>query len=66
MPSMSYCMFENTSSEMNQCLNKMAVSGDIEDLDMNQYEQAAFRMLYEQCQEYIVRYRELAAEFIEE
>jgi len=51
---------------MNMCLNKMAVTGDIEGLDLNQYEQAAFRMLYEQCQEYIVRYRELAAEFIEE
>ena len=66
MPSMSYCVFENTSSDMNQCLNKMAVTGNIEGLDLNQYEQAAFRMLYEQCQEYIVRYRELAAEFIEE
>ena len=66
MPSMSYCLFENTSSDMNQCLNKMAVTGDIDGLDMNEYEQNAFRMLYEQCQEYIVRYRELAADFIEE
>lgn len=66
MPSMSYCMFENTSGEMNQVLNKMSQSDSIDDLDMNEYEQRAFRDLYEQCQEYIVRYRELAAEFIEE
>lgn len=66
MPSMSYCMFENTSGEMNQVLNKMSDARDIDDLDMNEYEQRAFRDLYEQCQEYIVRYRELAAEFIEE
>lgn len=66
MPSMSYCMFENTSGEMNQVLYKMSESSDIDDLDMNEYEQHAFRALYEQCQEYIVRYRELAAEFIEE
>ena len=66
MPSMSYCLFENTSSDMNMCLNKMAVTGDIDGLDMNEYEQNAFRMLYKQCQEYIVRYRELAADFIEE
>ncbi len=66
MPSMSYCMFENTSGEMNQVLNKMSDACDIDDLDMNEYEQRAFRDLYEQCQEYIVRYRELAAEFIEE
>ncbi len=66
MPSMSYCAFENTSGEMNQVINKMRDARDIDDLDMNEYEQRAFRDLYEQCQEYIVRYRELAAEFIEE
>ena len=66
MPSMSYCAFENTSGEMNQVLIKMSDARDIDDLDMNEYEQRAFRDLYEQCQEYIVRYRELAAEFIEE
>jgi len=66
MPSMSYCMFENTSGEMSQVLNKMRDARDIDDLDMNEYEQRAFRDLYEQCQEYIVRYRELATEFIEE
>ena len=66
MPSMSYCMFENTSGEMNQVLNKMSDARDIDDLDMNEYEQRAFRDLYEQCQEYIMRYKDLAAEFIEE
>lgn len=66
MPSMSYCMFENTSGEMSQVINKMRDARDIDDLDMNEYEQRAFRDLYEQCQKYIVRYRELAAEFIEE
>lgn len=66
MPSMSYCMFENTSGNMNQVLNKMSESRDIDDLDMNEYEQRAFRSLYEQCQEYVTRYRELAAEFIDE
>ena len=66
MPSMSYCMFENTSREMRQVLNNMSESYDIEYLDMSEYEQRAFRDLYEQCQEYVVRYRELAAEFIEE
>lgn len=65
MPSMSYCMFENTSSEMNRLLNKMAVTGDIDGLDLNEYEQNAFRMLYKQCQEYIMRYESLAVDFIE-
>jgi len=66
MPSMSYCVFENTAGDMSQCLNKMSDATTIDDLNMNEYEQRAFRDLYEQCQEYIWRYKELAAEFIEE
>lgn len=66
MPSMSYCMFENTSIEMGQVIGAMSETNDIEELDLSEYEQHAFRALYEQCQEYIARYRELAAEFIEE
>ncbi len=66
MPSMSYCVFENTSGDLGQCIDKMNEARDIDDLDMNEYEQRAFRDMYKQCQEYIVRYRELAAEFIEE
>lgn len=65
MPSMSYCMFENTSTEMRQVLNKMRAIVEIEDLDMSEYEQRAFRDLYEQCQEYVVRYRELATDFLQ-
>lgn len=66
MPSMSYCMFENTSTEMNQVLYKMSESHDIDELNLNEYEQRAFRDLYDQCKEYIQRYRELAADFIDE
>ena len=66
MPSMSYCVFENTSGDLGQCIDKMSDARDIDDLDMNEYEQRAFRDMFKQCQEYIVRYRELAAEFIEE
>lgn len=66
MPSMSYCVFENTSGDLGQCLYKMSEASNIDDLDMNEYEQAAFRRMYEQCKEYIMRFEELAAEFIEE
>jgi len=66
MPSMSYCMFENTAGEMGQVINRMSECNSIEDLNHNEYEQRAFRVLYEQCQEYIAMYRTLAAEFIED
>jgi hypothetical protein len=39
---------------------------DIDDLDMNEYEQHAFRRMYEQCKEYIAMYKHLAADFIDE
>jgi hypothetical protein len=66
MPSMSYCVFENTSGDLGQCLSKMNEARDIDDLDMNEYEQHAFRRMYEQCKEYIAMYKHLAADFIDE
>ena len=66
MPSMSYCVFENTSGDLGQCIDKMNEARDIDDLDMNEYEQFAFRKMYEQCKQYIELYEHLAAEFIEE
>jgi hypothetical protein len=51
---MSYCMFENTSSEMNQVLNKMedAIQDGV-GLDLNEYEKRAYQTLYSQCKEYV-------------
>ena len=66
MPSMSYCMFENTTIEMNQCVGSMIDAGTIDDLDLNEYEQSAFQLMYEQCKRYITEYERLAGEFINE
>ena len=66
MPSMSYCKFENTEIDMSQCVTAMLDANNIDDLDMNEYEQVAFRRLYDLCQTYCERYRDLAAEFIDE
>ena len=40
MPSMTYCMFENTAGEMSACLNQLEDNLDNPDFlrDMNQYE----------------------------
>jgi len=65
MPSMSYCMFENTSIEMDQVLEAMLEARDIEDLDMNTYEQLAFHDLYNQAKRYISMYERLAEESLE-
>ena len=66
MPSMSYCMFENTSNEMNQCIGNMIEAGTIDDLDLNEYEQDAFRLMYDMCKRYIVEFERLSEEFIDE
>lgn len=68
MPSMSYCMFENTSSEMNQCLNHMdsAINVDGESLNLNSYEKNAFHTLYEQCKEFVKMYDEFSGMLLAE
>ena len=40
MPSMSYCMFENTAGEMSQCLNRVEDNLDNDEFirDMSEYE----------------------------
>ena len=66
MPSMSYCMFENTCIELSQCVDAMENTNDIEDLDLSSYEQDAFREMYALCKAYIGEYERIAEEFMEE
>ena len=64
MPSMSYCMFENTASEMKLVVFAMKNANDIEALDLNEYEQDAYRDLYEMCKRYVVEFERLSEEFV--
>lgn len=54
MPSMSYCMFENTTMEMGQCLDRLEqiINGEYSFSKLNEYEQRAFKLLAQQCQEF--------------
>lgn len=47
MPSMSYCMFENTAGEMEQCLNRLEDNIGNEDFlrDMTEYERYGIMVL---------------------
>ncbi len=53
MPSMSYCMFENTTIEMDQILETMEEAITLKDLDLNRSEKAAFDRLVDQCQAFL-------------
>jgi hypothetical protein len=59
-------MFENTASELAQCINTMRDVRDIDDLDMNEYEQEGFKDLYYLSQQYIANYKRLARDLDEE
>ena len=59
MPSMSYCMFENTSLEMQQIVDTMEEAMTWEDLDLNKYENRARKRLYDLCESYLNLYSNL-------
>ncbi len=50
---MSYCMFENTVSAMRQILEALVKADTKADLDLNQYEQQAYRNLKDMCEEIV-------------
>lgn len=66
MPSMSYCMFENTSTEMEQVLDAMREARSLDDLDLNTYEQEGFHTLYNQAKFFIRAYERLTEESLED
>jgi hypothetical protein len=53
MPSMSYCMFENTQSELSQVIDAMDDADIWDDLKLNGYEKRAAANLFDLCQSYI-------------
>lgn len=56
MSNMSYCRFENTSEDLQDCLYAMQEADSIESMNLNQYEQAAISRMRDQCQEFLDMY----------
>ena len=61
MPNMSYCRFENTSQDLNDCLE--AISNE-EYADLNTYEETGLRDLIQFCKE-ILEYEDEIIDFWE-
>jgi hypothetical protein len=62
MPSMSYCMFENTTLEMDQILNSLDEALERgQDLKLSRDEQYAYDRLVFQCKRFL-RFQDLKAE----
>ena len=52
MTNMSYCMFENTDQDIQQCINAIE-SGEVDINDMSSYEKSAFMRISESCKELV-------------
>lgn len=56
MSNMSYCRFENTVSDLQDCVYAMEENDTIADMDLNQYESAAIQRMRDLCQEFLDSY----------
>ena len=66
MPSMSYCMFENTLTEMNQLVDAMNDAETLADLDLNSYEERAFHEMFRVAREFLAEHERLLCTETEE
>ena len=59
MPSMTYCMFENTEGELSQCVEAMEQAENIDELDMSDYERASFHRMWRLCRTFLAEHERL-------
>lgn len=59
MSNMSYCMFENTSSDLSDCVRAMEEAGRICELDMSQSEMEAFEYMAHLCKRFLAEHERL-------
>jgi len=59
MPSMSYCMFENTSMELDQVIEAMENAESLDELDLNEHERSAFYGMYKQARAFLAEHERL-------
>lgn len=58
MPNMSYCMFENTSKDMQDIIDKM-YEDDFDPDELSTYERRYYDQLWDQCETMLQRLEEL-------
>ena len=59
MPSMSYCKFENTLDELEQCMTAIEEARRPADLDQSSHEYDAIHDVQQMCEEFIWEYDRL-------
>ena len=59
MANMSYCMFENTARDLQDCVRAMEEANSLEDLDMSKYELRAFHSMFRIAREFLAEHERL-------
>ena len=59
MSNMSYCMFENTFRDLEQCVSVMENAETMADLDLNQYEERAFYSMFKTARAFLAEHDRL-------
>lgn len=59
MANMSYCRFENTMRDLQDCVYAMEESETMADLDMNQYEEQAFLAMWNVARNFLAEHERL-------
>lgn len=59
MASMSYCMFENTETELQQVVDAMSEATTLRDLDLNSYEHEAFMRMFRLARNFLAEHERL-------
>jgi hypothetical protein len=50
---MSYCMFQNTATDMRQCLESMDAAETMEELDLSRDEKRSYDLMREYCENFL-------------
>jgi len=61
MPSMEYCLFENTAGELGACVSRMSEAGSLQELteQMSEYELRAFHEMWRTCRDFLAEHERL-------
>lgn len=56
---MTYCMFENTETELTQVVDSMSSAKSLSDLDLNDYEHEAFLRMWSLSRQFLAEHERL-------
>ena len=59
MANMSYCMFENTSNDLRDCVSAMEEAYDVPELDLSESEMISMQYMYRLCKNFLAEYDRL-------